>query len=104
MRIILYIQDLKTTITKLCQHLNKYFSDEQIESLMEHVSFSNMRQNEAVNRQGDLKALTDEEVKDFFMRRAQIGGWRNFMSKETAKKFDEMNKKHWSSIGLQFKD
>lgn len=65
-----------------------------------------MRQNPAINLEPILEKMYDsverENAENKFIRKGQVGDWRNYMSNELSEKFDEMNEKYWNDIDLFF--
>ena len=64
--------DLTKIIEKLCNFLDYQLSREQIEVLVEHVNFDNMKKNPNINPTG----------KTGFFRKGIVGDWKNTFSKE----------------------
>lgn len=80
-------KDLKATIIKVAQFLNKALKDDEIGRLMKHLSFESMRSNEAVNNK---KLFNPKERNGFaFIRKGLVGGYKDEMSPETIKTFDK---------------
>lgn len=93
----------------MAKFLDKNYTDEQVESLVEHLSFSKMRQNPAINLEPILEKIYESpesrpDPDNKFIRKGQVGDWRNYMSDEIAARFDEMNRQYWSDIGLNFEN
>ena len=63
--------DLTKIIEKLCKFLDCQLSREQIEVLVEHVNFDNMKKNPNINPTG----------KTGFFRKGIVGDWKNTFSK-----------------------
>ena len=94
---------------QVSKFLDKSYSDDQIDSLVEHLSFSNMRTNPAINLEPILQQMyntTDraDTEDNKFIRKGQVGDWRNYMTAEFTKQFDELNKEYWTNIGLEFEN
>ncbi|KAK7604004.1 hypothetical protein V9T40_004277 [Parthenolecanium corni] len=89
----------------ISEFLGKDYSDEELRELVDHASFSKMRQNPAINLEPILNQMynSEEQKPDVkFIRKGQVGDWRNYMSNELADKFDEQSRKRWSDVGLNF--
>lgn len=99
-------KDLKGMIRKTAKFLEKPITDEQTNELADHLSFKNMKGNPAVN----LKPIMDvRNGKDFFertgksfIRKGQIGDWKNFMTPELSEKFDKWTEENLRDTGLNF--
>nr|CAD7393763.1 unnamed protein product [Timema cristinae] len=83
-------KDLLSVVLKTCRFLGKSYTDMEVESLLDHLSFANMKENPSVNYEHVItrKRLT-EETKDLtFFRKGEAGGWKKAMSPELAARFD----------------
>nr|CAD7458658.1 unnamed protein product [Timema tahoe] len=83
-------KDLLSVVLKTCRFLCKSYTDTELESLLDHLSFDKMKENPSVNYEHVVtrKRLT-EETKDLtFFRKGEAGGWRKTMSPELAARFD----------------
>lgn len=101
----LYLQNQFDSVKLISEFLGKEYSDEELQGLVDHASFSKMRQNPAINLEPILNQMYDSEEKKpdvKFIRKGQVGDWRNYMSNEISDKFDELSQKRWSDIGLTF--
>lgn len=89
---------------KTAKFLNKQLTDDQIEQLKEHLKFSKMTSNPAVNLFNIIapknNKIDDPNIK--FLRKGQIGDWQNYMSKELEHEFDEWAKKHFNGSDFKF--
>lgn len=98
--------DVKGMIRKTATFLEKPITDEQVDTLAEHVSFSNMKKNPAVNLQGfmDLKHGKDfyQRSGKSFIRKGEVGGWKESMSPELVKRFDDWIEENSRGTGLTF--
>lgn len=45
----LFVQDLKSTVFKVCSFFNKTYTEDQIQQLCKHLSFDSMKNNPSVN-------------------------------------------------------
>lgn len=92
-------------INRISNFLSKPLKEDQIEKLLNHVSFENMKNNEAVNYKHDIKYferfnLVDE--KESFIRKGKVGAWREAVGSTLAERFDEWIKKHSEDLNLTF--
>lgn len=91
----------------ISEYLGKDYSNEELRQLVDHTSFSKMRNNSALNLEPIINQMYDSEKKRpdvKVIRKGQVGDWRNYMSNEMADKFDELSREKWSNIGLTFDD
>lgn len=64
---IVYLQDIRGNIRKICTFLEKDLSDEEVDDIAEHCSFRNMSSNPSVNYQhwDDLGIRNKNEARFF---------------------------------------
>ncbi|XP_003704743.2 sulfotransferase 2 [Megachile rotundata] len=88
-------------IKKTAKFLGKSVTDEQVAGLSEHLKFSKMAANPAINLESILpqKGVPED---DKFIRKGKVGDWRNYMSEEVSKRFDEWTEKHLRGSDLEF--
>lgn len=101
------MQDNKRAIEKTAKFLGKMYTDDEIKGLMEHLSFAKMRQNPAINLEPLLEKMYEPGTLDSsdnskFIRKGQIGDWKNYMSNEMSLAIDRKNNENWTNIGLKF--
>ena len=77
---------------------------DQVKKLVEHLSFKQMQGNKAVNYDDmGSKGLYNEDAYQYgFMRKGEIGDWKNFFTDEMSKRMDETIAKYFDPIGLKF--
>ncbi|KAG7191123.1 hypothetical protein KM043_007155 [Ampulex compressa] len=92
------------SIKKAAKFLNKEATEEQIHKLSEHLNFSKMAANPAINLQRIITESNGEnENSDFkFIRKGKVGDWKNHMSEDLARSFDEWIEKNSRGTGLKF--
>ena len=93
-------KDLKESINKVATFFGKDLTDEQERALVHHLGFENMKNNEAVNKT-DSKAFKGTKH-GRFLRRGEIGDWKNYFTEEMNKQMDDAIEKHFKPIGLEF--
>ena len=92
-------KDLSGSLRKAARFLGKELKNE--EALIDHLSFKKMRYNTAVNKDGGKKhgmCLNDGN----FMRKGEVGDWKNYFTEEMNKRMDEAVEEHFKPIGLEF--
>lgn len=93
-------------IKKTAQFMEKDITEEQIDKLAEHLSFDSMKNNPAVNLQPlmDLKKGKDfyKRTGKSFIRKGQVGTWKECMSPELIKRFDDWIEENSQGTGLNF--
>ena len=94
-------KDLAPSIKKVAKFLGKEVSDEAVGKLVEHLSFKKMKNNAAVNK-GEGKKLGFFNVDGDFIRKGEVGDWKNYFTDEMNRRIDEAIEKHFKPIGLEF--
>ena len=82
--------------------LGKEITEEQVGILVDHLSFKKMKQNESLN----LEALQDGKImkkEGSFIRKVEVGDWKNFFTEEMSKRMDEAIEKYLKAVGLEFR-
>ena len=94
-------KDLAPSIQKVAKFLGKDISDDMLGKLVDHLNFTKMKNNAAVNREdGVLNGFFNEG--GHFMRKGEVGDWKNYFTDEMNKRMDEAIEKHFKPIGLKF--
>lgn len=86
------LQDLPNVLKKTADFLGKNLTKKQIDSLCDHLSFENMKNNRAVNYEEVVeinKKYKFVEAEGSFMRNGQVGEWKAKLSEEWVQRFDE---------------
>ncbi|XP_032290023.2 luciferin sulfotransferase [Drosophila virilis] len=93
-------RDLRSVIKRLCKFLSvDDVKDNQMEQLLQHLSFDNMKGNKYSNLTGFFKQIQNT-TKDFeFMRRGVVGSYNDELSALQKQKLDK-----WSSDFLKAYD
>ena len=95
-------KDLATNVKKLAKFFGKEITDEKIEALVDHLSFKKMKNNPAVNKE-DKVGKTLHTSDGNFMRKGEVGDWKNYFTDKMCKRMDEAIERHFRQIGLEFK-
>ena len=97
-------RDLPSVIKIVANFLDKDFSETDISELANHLSFKNMKQNDAVNKEDVLETMrkiTGAE-KGSFMRKGDTGDWRNHLTQTQVEMMMSWEKKQLAGSDLQF--
>ena len=73
----------------------------EISSIVEQTTFDAMKANPAANVSW-VKAFPNKGVTTEFMRKGQVGDWRNYFTDEQSARVDEEVKKKLDGTGLEF--
>ena len=103
---ILFYEELKAdlagSIRKVAKFLEKEITEEQVGILVDHLSFKKMKQNKSVN----FEALQDGKImkkEGSFIRKGEVGDWKNYFTEEMNKRMDEAIEKYLKPVGLEFR-
>lgn len=75
-------------------------TDNQIEKMCDYLKFEKMQKNPAVNLEPVIGAQDASSVK--FIRKGEIGDWKNYMDETVSKKFDDWIEQKFYGTGLEF--
>lgn len=99
-------RDLSGTIRKLAEFLGveEVATDENVALIYDHVQFDNMQKNPSVNLEPVLKMkqIDTSNAKTKFIRKGQIGDWKNYMDNDMSDRFDQWTREALHGTGLQF--
>jgi len=77
--------DLSEVVRKVGSFLSKDLSKKQVEAIVEHCSFRQMRSNPMTNA-SKMERIKGEGK---FMRKGQVGDWTNYFSKEQNQRMED---------------
>ena len=61
-----------------------------------------MAKNPAINLEGILTNTGSNDPNKKFIRKGEVGDWKNYMSDDLSRRFDEMTEKNFAGTGLTF--
>ncbi|XP_072237361.1 sulfotransferase family 5A, member 1 [Leuresthes tenuis] len=93
--------DLNGTIKKVSSLLQCPLLEDEVSSCVKHSSFNSMKNNKMINY-----SLIPDEIMDYskgsFMRKGQIGDWKNIFSKEQNEYFESVYRSKMQDYSLEF--
>jgi len=100
-------KDLKGAIRQVASFLDKRLTAEQVAALEDHLSFSSMKKNPALNLEPILAMMEKPCAKEAnpdetFIRKGTVGDWKNYMSEELSAKFDKFTEENLRGTDLVF--
>ncbi|XP_071797657.1 amine sulfotransferase-like [Asterias amurensis] len=95
-------KDLRGTVKRISEFLEKSFSDEILDAITDHCTFENMKKNPMTNPDTLLKATMDINEGQSFMRKGTVGGWKGELSKSQCDALETLCKEYFDGTGLSF--
>ncbi|TRY80471.1 hypothetical protein TCAL_13353, partial [Tigriopus californicus] len=94
-------QDHKAGLKDLAQFLGYERTEEELDTLVKHLTIDNMRNISVAKARNDY----EKEFLAKFFRKGQVGDWSNYFQGETLQKWNEWIKKHLegTDIVMRFK-
>jgi len=96
--------DLPGVVGRVAAFLGRQLTVEQVCLLSDHLSFNNMKNNAAVNKEDVVVAMNkmhgSEEGK--FMRKGQVGDWKNHLTPDQVGSMEEWEEEQLEGTGLHF--
>ncbi|CAL1537993.1 unnamed protein product [Lymnaea stagnalis] len=105
--LVLFYEDLQENIHKavwdIAGFLNKPITEAQVNDIVKYCSFETMRNNKAVNYDW-LKDVGAAKEGEHFMRKGQVGDWKNHLNKDIVDKLDQVVATHLTPLGVPIRD
>ncbi|XP_074076324.1 sulfotransferase 2A1-like [Macrotis lagotis] len=91
-------QDLRVSVEKICQFLDKELSEEEISSVLENASFQVMKNHKLEN--GEVVTIENKEpFKIMVMRKGICGDWKNYFTVTQMETFNKMYQEKMKGLG-----
>ena len=97
-------KDREGVVRKVAKFLGKELSDEVVQKIVELTGFEQMKSNPLVNGEDVAQAGIFDYSKSQFMRKGQVGDWKNYFTEDQAKYIQELCDQRYSPVGLTFED
>ncbi|XP_014606926.1 PREDICTED: amine sulfotransferase-like [Polistes canadensis] len=97
--------DLPSIIKKAATFLNKRITDDEVQTLAKHLSFTNMKNNPSVNYDDIIESYKKVKltvIDGTFIRSGEVNQWKGKLSFDIVEKFDQLTKKMFDPVGLHF--
>ena len=90
-------RDTKAVIEDLCDFFHHPLTEDLKDVLTEHVQFENMKKNPNANPSAIMNLPPEKQ----FMRKGQVGDWKNWFDKERSEKWDKLIAENVGGTGLE---
>ncbi|KAL3967704.1 sodium/potassium-transporting ATPase subunit alpha [Sarotherodon galilaeus] len=102
----LFYEDMKENprreVERIMRYLDLSVSDEVISQIVELTSFKNMKENPMANYSCVPSPVFDQSISPF-MRKGEVGDWKNHFTPEQSKLFDEDYEKQMKDVDIPFR-
>ncbi|KAK6987316.1 estrogen sulfotransferase [Biomphalaria glabrata] len=102
--LVLFYEDLQEDVHRavrdIANFLNKPLTESQVEAISRHCSFDTMKNNKAANYDW-LKDVGMAKQEESFLRKGQVGDWRNHLKPEISDQLDEMVASHLEGVPIR---
>lgn len=99
-------RNLPAVIRKVAQfmEIDRELTNAEVDRLCDHLRFDKMQANPAVNMEPLMQNSVniDDHAPVKFIRKGEIGDWKNYMSDEMSERFDRWIDKNFGGTGLEF--
>ncbi|XP_077358855.1 sulfotransferase 1C1-like [Festucalex cinctus] len=104
--LFLFYEDMKENphreMKRIVKHLDLTLSDDVISRIVELTTFNNMKDNPMVNQSFAPKGIYNQSISKF-MRKGEVGDWKNHFTPEQAAEFDEDYEKKMKQVNIPFR-
>lgn len=94
--------DLPSVIKQVASFLGRTVTETELHLIADHCSFGSMSKNKYVNNE-DILALPSERAKNMkFMRKGQVGDWKNHLTSVQLEAFQKWTAKHLAGTDFPY--
>lgn len=100
--------NLRQVIEDICKFLNKEINEEQMQKMLHHLSFEEMKKNPKVNHRWEFEQMRAKFKSEYennnFVRRGKAGGYKDELSADIIAKLDDMIQRNLDYYGLSLNE
>lgn len=104
--LFLKYEEMKRNLPEIIEKCSKFLNDgestltpEETKIMCDYLKFDKMQKNPAVNLE---PIIGSDELPVKFIRKGQIGDWKNYMDDELSDRFDKWIEEKFGGSGLEF--
>lgn len=95
------IKDLWSVVERISLFLGKSLTPQQVNKVVEHSTFKNMKHNPRANYQMIPSSLLNHQ-QGTFLRKGTIGDWKNYFTVAQNERFDRVYQQEMKDVPLSF--
>lgn len=95
------IRDLRSAVKQICTFIGVQLDDKEIDMVVKRATFKEMKNDPLANRQNLPDELFNFKAGSF-MRKGQVGDWKNVMTVAQSERFDKLYQEKMGDLSLNF--
>uniref|UniRef100_A0A672L8J0 Sulfotransferase n=1 Tax=Sinocyclocheilus grahami TaxID=75366 RepID=A0A672L8J0_SINGR len=95
------IKDLRSVVEKITSFLARNLTSQQLNDVVEHSTFKNMKNNPQANYQQIPVILLNHQLGSF-LRKGTVGDWKNYFTVAQNERFDKVYQQKMKDVSLSF--
>uniref|UniRef100_A0A673KEZ1 Sulfotransferase n=1 Tax=Sinocyclocheilus rhinocerous TaxID=307959 RepID=A0A673KEZ1_9TELE len=95
------IKDLQSVVERIASFLGRNLTPQQLNDVVEHSTFKNMKNNPQANYQQVPVNLLNHQ-QGAFMRKGTVGDWKNYFTVAQNERFDKVYQQKMKDVPLSF--
>ncbi|KTF89674.1 hypothetical protein cypCar_00007226 [Cyprinus carpio] len=95
------IKDLRSVVERITSFLARNLTSQQLNDVIEHSTFKNMKNNPQANYQQIPVILLNHQLGSF-LRKGTVGDWKNYFTVAQNERFDRVYQQKMKDVPLSF--
>ncbi|KAM5126385.1 amine sulfotransferase-like, partial [Mantella aurantiaca] len=96
------IKDLRSVVQQICTFIGRQLDDEAIDLVVKKATFKEMKKDRLANKESMPETIIDKASASLFMRKGQVGDWKNTMTVAQSERFDKLFQEEMGDLSLNF--